>query len=136
VSEPYPPDAKAHLELAGRALADASAAGGRRWTLNGAIGAWRELVAQVEQGYDDVVEEYADDLAVRDRLQAVLAVLPQGAVRTWVAREIEDIDGRFRAATRESDVGGADEPWWRRRVPKVLVGQPASDLEAVRADRA
>jgi hypothetical protein len=122
VSEPHPLDAKAHVDLADRALAAASAAGGRRWTLNAAIVAWRELVGQVEEGYDDVLE-YANDLAVRDRLEAVLAVLPEGAVRSWVAREVEEIDGRFRDATREADAGDADEPWWRRRVPKLLVGE-------------
>jgi hypothetical protein len=42
-----------------------------RPTLNGLIRGWRELVEQIEAGYDSSIYEYFNDLHIRTMLQAV-----------------------------------------------------------------
>jgi len=132
VSEPYPADAKEHLDIVAAKLNEmreqAKHPPRRFWTLNGMIETWRELVAQIEEGYDDIIEEYFNDLSVRDLLDELLQVIPDGNVRSWVTKEIETTDQRYREATREVDApicghGKGWESWWWWRAPNKLVGE-------------
>jgi hypothetical protein len=141
VSEPYPADAKKHLEIAARKLEEmrlrAHHPPRHFWTLSGMVEAWRELVAHIEEGYDDIIEEYSNDLSVRDLLDELLAVIPEGSVRSWVTKEIEQADQRYRDATREVDkpiFGSGEMAWWWKRVPIVLVGELRRDLEGTTRD--
>jgi hypothetical protein len=129
----YPDDAKDHLDVVARKLEQMRlrAKHSEPWTLTGLIGAWRELVGQIERGYDDNVYEYRNDLSVRDLLAELIDEIPAGSVRSWVTSEVEEIDASYRTATREVDepiFGSDDEPWWWRRVPKTLVGELRLDL--------
>ena len=97
-------------------------------SLDALLRGWSELVARVERGYDDSIYEYTNDLAVRDRLEAVLA----GAgpeLRAEVEARLAASDARFEAATEEGlrPLGDAPHPWWRR-VPRRRVGELAEDL--------
>lgn len=135
MSEPYPAGDKEHLEIAARKLEEmrlrAHHPPRRFWTLSGMVEAWHQLVAQIEEGYHDIIEEYWNDLSVRDLLDELLAVIPEGSVRSWVTQEIEQADQRYRDATREVDkpiFGSGEMAWWWRRVPNVLVGELRDDL--------
>lgn len=107
------------------------------WKLNGMLRSWHDLVAEVETGYDDVIEEYWNDLSVRDLLEELIAVVPEGSVRAWVTKEVEQTDLRYRAATDPRDkpiFGSGEMAWWWMRVPKVLKGELLADFENGLAD--
>jgi hypothetical protein len=83
------------------------------------VRAWEALVEQLEEGYDDYIDEYWNDLSIRDAIEAVLsdprlARYPQlGEFR----RNIERLDERFRPLLKEEpQIGEPGDPWWRRHV--------------------
>ena len=85
----------------------------------GMVRAWEALVEQLEEGYDDYIDEYWNDLSIRDAIEAVLsdprlARYPQlGEFR----RNIERLDERFRPLLKEEpQIGEPGDPWWRRHV--------------------
>jgi hypothetical protein len=131
----YPHDAKEHLALATEKLEAMRVRAGHgpsaRWTVSGMVENWKELVDQVERGYDEMIYEYTNDLSVRGLLEELIDALPPGSVRSWVTQEVEATDARYRAATREVNEpihGGGSAPWWYWGVPKVLVGELRGDL--------
>lgn len=135
----YPYDAKEHLALATQKLeamrARARHGPSAHWTVSGMVEDWKELVGQIERGYDEMIYEYTNDLSVRNLLQELIDALPAGSVRSWIAQEVEATDARYRAATREVNEpihGGGNAPWWYWRVPMILVGELRDDLEGAR----
>ncbi len=82
---------------------------------------WQRLVAQVEGGYNDIVDEYVHALTCRDLLEdAISLVPPRKAERT--VETVKPWDLRFSDATR-----GLPKPihqrrsgpvrWWFYRIP-------------------
>lgn len=103
----------------------------RFWTLDGMLAAWRDLADEIESGYQLTVDDYTNDLCVRNLLEEVLAVIPEGEVRSRVEREIEEADLRYKGVTHSvarQIHGGPDAPWWFFRVPNLIVGELAEDL--------
>lgn len=109
----------------------------KAFTLNEMFEAWASLVAEVEQGYHQMVDEYTNDMACRDWLALVWPMLTE-RVRDARADELEALDARFRAATLD-DGGRAigrfyrvenKEGWWWRRRPSKVAGVFAADLAA------
>ena len=95
------------------------------------IAAWREFSDEIDRGYRFTIYDFTNDLSVRKLLDQVVAVLPEGAVKGWVEREIETADARYREATHEvaSPIqGGPGAPWWYFRVPNRIEGELAADL--------
>ncbi|MER7751975.1 hypothetical protein [Kitasatospora sp. NPDC097643] len=89
---------------------------------------WGATVAAVEQGYDEDVDEYVNELACRDWLHQAWLRLPDHVVQLWTPR-ILALDTRFRAATTPDDglflgryrrLPHPDRWWWRRR-PRFVV---------------
>jgi hypothetical protein len=139
MSEPYPPDAKEHLDAIAQKLTEMRLRAKHPprdfWTLNGMLGSWRQLVDKIDEGYDDIIEEYWNDLSVRELLEELLEVVAEGSVRSWVTKEIAETDDRYIDATREVQkpiFGSGDMPWWWWRVPKKLTGELRHDLETLR----
>ena len=91
---------------------------------------WGTFVARVERGYTLTIYDYTNELAVRDLLSQADATsaLPSTADLT----ELDKLDERFRAATRENTrpimPGFAGDPWWYYRIPLKLCGELLSDL--------
>ncbi|MEU8207375.1 hypothetical protein [Streptosporangium sp. NPDC049046] len=90
---------------------------------------WAWLVAEIESGYDDMVDEYTNDLYCRDWLAEAWPMLTHPVRAIWHS-EIHPLDERFRAATVD-DGGKAisryhrtvlKEGWWWRRKPRNLTG--------------
>ncbi|MDQ2768346.1 MAG: hypothetical protein M3Y30_14485 [Gemmatimonadota bacterium] len=96
---------------------------------------WSVFVREVELGYELTGYDYANDLAIRDMLNAVVTVAPR-ALQNRIAREaLDPLDQRFRDATREVSeplrIAAPDRPlWWWFRVPNDVSGELASDLLA------
>jgi hypothetical protein len=109
----------AELDAALDALAESRS---YRPTLNGLIRGWRELVQQIEAGYDWSIYEYFNDVHVRAMLQSVIDGAP--AIRSWVEAEIAPLDERFRAVTRPRETGELLD-----RVPRFPGPELAGDLE-------
>lgn len=105
------------------AVLDALAEGrSYRPSLNGLIRGWRQLVEQIEAGYDWSIYEYFNDLHVRAMVQAVIDGAP--AVRAWIESEIAPLDERFLMATRPRDTDALLD-----RVPRFPGPELAGDLD-------
>jgi hypothetical protein len=94
----------------------------RRTTVPDLIGRWFRIVDDVAAGYDDVIDEYTNDLTVRGILEDFIQQAPSDLAERMRAL-LEPIDARFRAATRPDEQETvlrfyrADDGWWWRRVP-------------------
>jgi len=89
------------------------------------VGAWRDLVVRIEEGYDDSLPEFQNDLGVRELLQKQLELVSDDEARAHLTREISEVDDRYRRATRsvERPINGRDDAsWWWVRVPRKLRG--------------
>jgi hypothetical protein len=110
----------------------------KAFTVAEMVNSWAWLVAEVERGYDDLVDEYTNDLYCRDWLAQAWPMLTQPVRVVWHA-EILPLDERFRAATVD-DGGKAisryhrialKEGWWWQRRPRKLIGSLATALADV-----
>jgi hypothetical protein len=108
----------------------------KAFTLDEMMTAWEQLVAKVELGYSDMVDEYTNDLACRDWLAAAWPLVTDH-VRTVRKPELDALDLRFLAATAEDSAGElrrfyrieANDGWWWRRLPLRRFGEFAADLK-------
>ncbi|NPA06271.1 MAG: hypothetical protein GXO54_02580 [Chloroflexi bacterium] len=104
-------------------------------TLNRLLQQWRALVTQVEQGYQDSIYEYTNDLSARDLLEEILQEVPP-SLREQVASWLRPWDARFDRATEKLDrpilanLEPAAAAWWWFRVPKKLGKELDDDLRA------
>jgi len=101
-------------------------------SLDNLIEKWRRFVIETEQGYEDSIYEYTNDLSIRDILEEVLLYAPQ-SLRGKLAKEIEIWDIRFQKATVEAEKPlvsrlSCNLPWWWFRIPKKLAGELEADL--------
>jgi hypothetical protein len=110
---------------------------GRHVTFIGLLSSWRGLVEQVEEGYDESVYEYANDVDSRrilGRVAESASERPRETLLAW----LRPWDERFEAATvraaapfhgrPEPDSPHAASPWhWR--IPRRLLGELKADLE-------
>lgn len=100
------------------------------FTVEEMLNAWSALVNEVEGGYDDMVDEYTNDLTSRDWLAAALPMLTKPAQAAHQVT-LDDLDHRFRAATLDDDGRAVGQffhidnkaGWWWRRVPTRHGGQ-------------
>jgi hypothetical protein len=98
-------------------------------TLGGLLRKWSRFVTEVERGYDDSIYEYTNDMAVRARLERVVAGASLG-LRAQLERALAADDRRFTAATEDAarPLGSSR---WAQRVPTHRVGELAEDLAAL-----
>ncbi|MFD7258422.1 hypothetical protein [Streptomyces sp. NPDC059874] len=86
-----------------------------------AVGYWRQFVENCEEGYEDSLAEYRNELSIRRFLQAVIddPQVQQSAEAQWFSAEVAVIDARFSALI----AGGFDVTggwgWWERRIPRI-----------------
>jgi len=109
----------------------------RHVTLTGLLDSWRGLVEQVEQGYNESVYEYANDVDSRKILERVGRAAPAQAGEAlfeWLRPWDERYDrATVRAAApfhgrAEPDGPHAASPWhWR--IPRRLAGELKTDLQ-------
>jgi hypothetical protein len=123
------------VDRAGRILRE------RRWrktfTLDEMMAAWEQLVAPVELGYGEVVDEYTNDLACRDWLAAAWPLVTDHVRRARKA-ELDALDSRFLAATEDSSgmlqafyPTDSIKGWWWQRRPIRRLGDFAADLKSL-----
>ncbi|MFJ2897477.1 hypothetical protein ACIO87_21635 [Streptomyces sp. NPDC087218] len=95
--------------------------GKRTLTPGRAVEAWLQFVESCEEGYEDSLAEYRNELSIRRFLQAVIddPQVRRAPDAQWFIREVEDIDAKFSALLE----GGFRVPgrwgWWERRIPRI-----------------
>lgn len=116
-------------------MAEMSEAAKRPISLEGLLERWTDFVGAIERGYRDSLDDYTNELSVRDLLARVTAVLSK-AGHAHLLRTLGPLDDRFHAVTRPilrpllpPLAGETLGPWWSR-VPKVLVDELRDDLHA------
>jgi hypothetical protein len=99
------------------------------FTVNEQVEARQKLVLSVEEGYRLTVDDYTNDLAVREWLEEVQPLLTDRVEQSLKSR-LMPLDERFRQATTMTRrrMPGAGDGWWYR-VPRRLVGELAEDIE-------
>jgi hypothetical protein len=109
----------------------------KAFSLNEMLAMWRALVSHVEAGYDEMVDEYTNDLTCRDWLALAWPMFTE-RVQTARQDELDSLDSRFLAATGEdtnAQLGRffrveSKDGWWWRRIPTRRFGAFAGDLDA------
>jgi hypothetical protein len=112
----------------------------KTFTVAEMVGAWDLLVSEVGRGYEDLVDEYTNDLYCRNWLYLAWPLLDDHTILIWSPR-IKRLDGRFLAATVDDDgyslgqFHGVPHPdmWWWRRHPLVLTGDLGRSLRSAGA---
>ncbi|MEU6235951.1 hypothetical protein [Kitasatospora sp. NPDC047058] len=137
-------DERGELPLPGNEAAVGERLRRRGWraafTVTEMVDDWAWLVGAVERGYDDSVDEYANDLYCRNWLHEAWLLLDDHIVAIRTPR-IRELDERFLAATVDDDglalgrFHGLPHPdlWWWRRHPRVLLGDLGRSLRSAGA---
>ncbi len=121
--------------LRARGCADRAVEGG----LDGLLEAWGRVVDELERGYTLGLDDYLNDLDVRELLRAALA-LAVDRDRTKATKRLTALDTRVRAATepagrclwgdRVAKTNGwtADDHWWYFARPRRMSAELRADL--------
>jgi len=114
----------ASVERAQQTLEDR---GWRPGTLNEHVDGWATLVGIVEVGYSMTVDDYTNDLAVREWLELVEPMLTERVGESLRSR-LAPLDQRFRRATvvPAGRLPGCARGWWCR-LPRTLVDELRED---------
>jgi hypothetical protein len=101
--------------------------GWRPGTLNEHVDGWASLVGEVEVGYSMTVDDYTNDLAVREWLDQVLPMLTE-RVRDSLLTRLAPLDERFDRATvtPAGPLPGCGTGRWCR-LPRTLVDELRED---------
>ena len=99
-----------------------------RFSLNETIEGWSSFVDLVETGYSMTIDDYANDLSIRQSLEEARPFLTPRVAESMDARTAA-VDDRFRNATDPTfrPLPGAGAGWWSSRLPKVLIDDLAED---------
>jgi hypothetical protein len=94
------------------------------------IDGWAQMVDQVEEGYDDNIYEYLNDLSVRQRIEDLLhdESLRDVEQMEWVRAQVSEIDARFRSLVRPEPVPG-NSRWWETHLPAYAGSELVADIK-------
>ncbi|MEU4471364.1 hypothetical protein [Micromonospora sp. NPDC023888] len=119
-----------HVGFADRFRAAVAATGARPRLPGELLGQWAQFVEFCEEGYDDNLDEYNNDLTVRDLIERVLngpalAGIPELG---WMWAEVTEADERFRALLGSEPLPfEVPRPWWRARLPRYAGAEMVAD---------
>jgi hypothetical protein len=88
-------------ESAQRASDELTRRGWRRYSLNDALGAWEHVVESVESGYSMTIDDYTNDLSIRQWSEEARVFITR-RVAAWMDERLAIADARFRDATTEA----------------------------------
>lgn len=103
----------------------------RRFSIDEVVNGWASFVHSVEEGYDWTIDEFTNDVSLR-RWAEEAGPLLSPLVRQSMDARLEPLDDRFRAATYPALrplPGAGITYWWETRLPNLLVGELAEDVE-------
>ncbi|GGV89742.1 hypothetical protein GCM10015535_44250 [Streptomyces gelaticus] len=99
----------------------ARALGRKALTPNRSIESWLQFVESCEEGYEDSLAEYRNELSIRRFLQAVFddSQVQRTSDAQWFIREVEAIDAKFSSLLEAGFQVAGSWGWWERRIPRV-----------------
>jgi hypothetical protein len=102
---------------------------GRPLSPSALVEQWRSFVESCEDGCDEDIFEYENDLSVRDTLERILRSekLQRFEQMSWVRSQVDDADQRFRALLSDEKVR-SDGAWWQVRMPRLVGPALAADV--------
>jgi hypothetical protein len=119
----------------GSAVRNATSTDSNRGRLPGELLAeWERMIQFCEEGYDDTIDEYHNDLAVRDVIESVLASkqLQVHEELAWFREQVAALDERFRALVQpDLVVGQPGTAWWHRHPPRWAGPELAADFQSL-----
>ena len=95
----------------------------RPLSLENLLERWTDFVSAVERGFDEALDDYTNELTVRDLIEEVRVTLTEGG-QAYLDRSLRPLDERFEQVTRTVDkpllpgAGGAAPGQWWYRVPQ------------------
>lgn len=101
-------------------LASRSALAKHSISLSYLINKWDHFIKKVEEGYRLTIDDYTNELSIRDLLQEILEVIPNN---TELEKWIEELDNRFIFITKKVDIPllplmkRSEIGWWWFRIP-------------------
>jgi hypothetical protein len=102
--------------------------------LTGLVGRWTHIVDEVSRGYQLTLDDYLNDMDVRDIIAGALTVANPDQ-HEEVARSLEEADRKLREATKASPSLLDNPPnlarWWYWRRPKKAGPALTRDLANV-----
>lgn len=107
--------------------------------LPGLVSLWSEIVATIESGYRLTLDDYLNDMDLRDLVAAAIAVAGPDS-QAEVQERLTSVDARFLAQTvpspclwgddiAEEEGLGAEREWWYFRRPTRPGDALAEDLQ-------
>ncbi|MEU9461321.1 hypothetical protein [Streptomyces sp. NPDC048312] len=104
--------------------------GKRDFTPNRAVETWIQFVENCEEGYEDSLAEYRNELSFWRFLQAVIGdpQVQQASDAQWFIAEVAAIDARFSSLLEDGFQVTGSWGWWERRIPRVGSGVFAIDV--------
>ena len=102
-------------------------------TLSLLVDRWKKFVFDVEEGYDDSIYEYTNDISIRDLLQGVVDKCPLVLCNKLI-KSLQIWDDRFKKATRVTTCSvlpdrEKSQAWWWFRIPIKLSPELENDLK-------
>jgi hypothetical protein len=94
---------------------------------------WIRFVRDLERGYELSIDDYTNDLCVRDQIEYVVAATPAYLAEKLRAR-LRPWEERFMDATRQTrrpllpSVAGESLGYWWSRAPRVIKDEFEQDL--------
>lgn len=101
------------------------------------INEWLLRVEQFEKGYTLTIDDYTNEITVRDILEELINEVPEN-LKLKVVDIIIPIDEKFKEITNAVKnplmlgLKGENPPWWWYRIPKKLVGELKEDVESLK----
>ena len=93
---------------------------------------WDCFVTRIEEGYRLTIDDYTNDLSIRDLLQEILEVIPNNTeLKKWIG----ELDGRFIGGTKKVEfpllplMNRPKVGWWWFRIPLHPGDELKKDLE-------
>jgi hypothetical protein len=129
MSEPAPTQEDyAFIDVAARELRH------RGWRIdfspNAVVSGWASFVQADEEGDEMTIDDYTNDLSVRRAAEESRQYLTP-VILDALDDRLKPLDDLFRAATFEAGKlsGSGQTHWWESRLPRVLVGELAEDVD-------
>ena len=94
-----------------------------------AVNEWRDIAIKIKHGYRLGIEDYENDISIRDILERILTMVST-VVKDKLMSKISDIDKMFYDSTTKISkplIEGETSEWWYR-IPKILKEELKMDL--------
>lgn len=104
------------------------------YTFETFIKEWRDFVDQVESGYTMTIDDYTNDLSIRELIDELLQKI-SAPLKEKVVLLIEPLDEKLKQSTyelRNPLTKRENPPWYWYRMPKKLVGELKEDKESLK----